>query len=819
MASVYPFDPSGTSTANRIANEQHVITAQNFRDYHYVIPHFAPFFEGDFTISLKYRSGAVRPLKYGVDYYFSNQFLDASRACSKPLFGSISFLDTDTEGVLSISYNTVGGDWNITKEEISRILAEELRNPRTTTWEQITYLPARFPVVDHEWDLVDMVGVTPLIAGLQEIRGAILAASGGGLGEHVNNYSNPHNVTKGQVGLGDVQNYPVATLQQAQDGTSNGFYMTPLRVADAIQAQAGAMLNTHSSNTNNPHGTTKGQVGLGNVLNYGVATQSQAEAGALDTLYMTPLKTAQAVAALVGNAYSAHANNKQNPHNVTKDQVGLFNVQNYAVASQEEARLGAANDRYMTPLRTSQLVSEFVTTRLNDHTDRIDNPHDVTKTQVGLGDVENYAIATQQEATDAISNTLYMTPGRTRDTIDALATPIAHLDDMANPHEVTKEQIGLGSVQNFPIASQAEAQAAVVNNRYMTPLRTREMVAEFVTSELDGHATRFDNPHAVSKAQVGLAEVQNFPIASSADVQAAASNNHYMTPVRTWEAVNRFATPFSHLADKTNPHAVTAEQVGAYSRIENDTLMAGYVRVSDDWVAGKTKAECSAEVLTGKAANSALLDGKTIDQIIAQASGFYDGEFAQTDNRYSRDGATTADPVASPYRWIMLGEVTTLSNAETASVNSMAVTTPDAYWFLSGGQKQGANAVDNAKTSSPGYLIHAKNGLAADAHSFDVTRLNGTVDSDVKFGYTYDAAASTMQVWVRVSHGYNDLNVTRLTALANSLTVESAQDTVVVEPAAITYVNPVSYATSAQVEAMNERLTAMEETINSVAVV
>jgi hypothetical protein len=42
----------------------------------------------------------------------------------------------------------------------------------------------------------------------------------------------------------------------------------------------------------------KGDVGLGNVQNYGIATQEEAEAGTSDTAYMTPLKTAQAIAAL-----------------------------------------------------------------------------------------------------------------------------------------------------------------------------------------------------------------------------------------------------------------------------------------------------------------------------------------------------------------------------------------------------------------------------------------------------------------------------------------------------------------------------------------
>lgn len=42
-------------------------------------------------------------------------------------------------------------------------------------------------------------------------------------------------------------------------------------------------------------GLTKGHVGLGNVLNYGIATQSQAESGTVNTAYMTPLRVKQAI--------------------------------------------------------------------------------------------------------------------------------------------------------------------------------------------------------------------------------------------------------------------------------------------------------------------------------------------------------------------------------------------------------------------------------------------------------------------------------------------------------------------------------------------
>lgn len=52
----------------------------------------------------------------------------------------------------------------------------------------------------------------------------------------------------------------------------------------------------------------------------------------------------------------------------------------------------------------------------------------------------------------------------------------AHLADNNNPHGVTKTQVGLGNVQNYGIATQAEAEAGTVNNKYMTPLRTLELL-------------------------------------------------------------------------------------------------------------------------------------------------------------------------------------------------------------------------------------------------------------------------------------------------------------------------------------------------------
>ncbi|MNO37869.1 hypothetical protein D3C76_279600 [compost metagenome] len=52
--------------------------------------------------------------------------------------------------------------------------------------------------------------------------------------DHTSRKDNPHEVDKLQVGLGSVENYPIATQEQAEDGTEASTYMTPLRTKEAI---------------------------------------------------------------------------------------------------------------------------------------------------------------------------------------------------------------------------------------------------------------------------------------------------------------------------------------------------------------------------------------------------------------------------------------------------------------------------------------------------------------------------------------------------------------------------------------------------------
>ena len=58
----------------------------------------------------------------------------------------------------------------------------------------------------------------------------------------------------------------------------------------------------------------------------------------------------------------------------------------------------------------------------------------------------------------------------------------AHMANVSNPHSVTAAQVGLGSVQNYGIATQVEAEAGTSDVKHMTPLKVKQSINSEVTT-------------------------------------------------------------------------------------------------------------------------------------------------------------------------------------------------------------------------------------------------------------------------------------------------------------------------------------------------
>lgn len=122
--------------------------------------------------------------------------------------------------------------------------------------------------------------------------------SGGANGQFLK-YSSSGTVVWVTPATGDIQNLnnilegKVDKVTNKQLSTED---YTSTEKAKLVGIEDNANKYVHPGSGTNPHGTTKSDIGLGSVQNYGVATQTEAEAGNVDNKYMTPLKVFQAIA-------------------------------------------------------------------------------------------------------------------------------------------------------------------------------------------------------------------------------------------------------------------------------------------------------------------------------------------------------------------------------------------------------------------------------------------------------------------------------------------------------------------------------------------
>ena len=96
---------------------------------------------------------------------------------------------------------------------------------------------------------------------------------------------------------------------------------------------------------------------------------------------------------------------------------------------------------------------ETMQTALNTHTGNKSNPHSVTKSQVGLGSVPNVATNDQTPTYSDTTTLVTLSSGEKISIAFAkiklaITTLINHLANKSNPHGVTKSQVGLGYVEN-----------------------------------------------------------------------------------------------------------------------------------------------------------------------------------------------------------------------------------------------------------------------------------------------------------------------------------------------------------------------------------
>lgn len=97
--------------------------------------------------------------------------------------------------------------------------------------------------------------------------------------------------------------------------------------------------------------------------------------------------------AIIQNNFNNFVERRDNPHQVNKAQVGLELVENFGVATSEEAIAGVASDKYMTPVLTKEVVAAAIEALVGTAPEALDTLQELAAALQSNGDVIDQLMA------------------------------------------------------------------------------------------------------------------------------------------------------------------------------------------------------------------------------------------------------------------------------------------------------------------------------------------------------------------------------------------------------------------------------------------
>lgn len=284
----YPLDITGVHSANRVSNESFTIQSPVGPMPAFIVPTFAPFNGNPTYVTVKHGpANAQTTLTHGVDYVFKHYFSHAKEQLNKDFYGSIVFINRNLSGPITVTYNTIGGVYCLDSVQAIIDRTNSLLALQTVYWDQIVGVPEMLPPTGHTHPPEELLGWNDLITKMDEAIAAIsdndnvvplLQALQNMVMDHIQDTSNPHDTDKVKTQLGNVPNFSVANASQSEDRNNNSVFATPRTAWLMINAVFDELVSPYIANLP----VDADSIGLGSVVNAGVASQAEAEAGGVD---------------------------------------------------------------------------------------------------------------------------------------------------------------------------------------------------------------------------------------------------------------------------------------------------------------------------------------------------------------------------------------------------------------------------------------------------------------------------------------------------------------------------------------------------------
>lgn len=232
----YTFDSTGTALQNMVIGEEITIPAKTTTGFLFALPAQGPYFWDSLVVKHIPVVGDEITLLPGVDFNPGYQYFEATARCNRMIVGAIQLVDVTRAGKLLVKYNCVGAGYTPTAGQLANLRANEKRDPQFTTWEMVCSAAGIvLPAFPTMEQVWGGLDSANLAKTISELErlGLVVQIRPELLTEPTSSVYIP---SKAEVGLRFVENLPLASSDQAKSGTSNDAYMTPLRTAEAIAA-------------------------------------------------------------------------------------------------------------------------------------------------------------------------------------------------------------------------------------------------------------------------------------------------------------------------------------------------------------------------------------------------------------------------------------------------------------------------------------------------------------------------------------------------------------------------------------------------------
>ena len=400
-------------------------------------------------------------------------------------------------------------------------------------------------------------------------------------------------------------------------------------LASAVNSKAPATHNHKISDVTNLQSELDGKSDAGHTHTIDSALSTTSTNPVQNKIVNAAIQDAKSAGTTAQNQVSDHTSNKSNPHGVTKSQVGLGNVDNTSDANKPVSTAQA------TAIADAKKAGTDAQSAIDAHEALTNNPHGVTAAQVGLGNVPNVTTNNQKPTFTAASSLSALTSGNTLSVqfgkiAKAITDLIAHLANKSNPHGVTSAQVGAD-----PVGSAAAVQ---------TNLNT-------LNDEFDDHT-------------------------ENADIHFTAAERTKLSGIAT--GANKYTHPNSGVTAGTYK-SVTVNAAGHVTGGSNPTTLAGY-GITD----AEAKGTATSTVGTHNTSNSAHNDIRLlISDLTTKVNNFLDVDDTTTDQ---------------------LSELIALIQANASDIES-----------ITSGKVNVADIVNNLTTNSSSKVLSAAQGVALKA--------------------------------------------------------------------------------------------------------